>query len=273
MNYQMKLRVGILLVALLGSALARADTAKVNGIDLYYEDVGWGKPLIMLHGGFGDSDMWDPHSLMLRFQYRVIKIDSRGHGRSTDGSGPITYQLMASDVLALMDKLRISDAHFVGWSDGAVIAADIAANQPHRVDQLILFGAAFGGNVYNPVFQTLLNSENLFKDFIDLTYRAAYEAKNPKPQWKVFQDKMYDLWTTPCYLVSMNPANCLEPLGSINSPTLVVVGENEIISFAHTQDVVNAIPGAKLKVVPLAGHYLPEFQPLKATYIIKGFLD
>ncbi|MBZ2168282.1 alpha/beta fold hydrolase [Marinobacter sp. F4216] len=118
-----------------------------------------------------------------------------------------------------------------------------------------------------------MNSEHLFKDFIDLTYRAPYEAKNPEPQWTVFQDKMYDLWTTPCYLVSMNPENCLEPLGSINSPTLVVVGENEIISFAHTLDVMNAIPGASLKVVPLAGHFFPEKQPLRTTAIIKGFLD
>ncbi|QSP94325.1 alpha/beta hydrolase [Marinobacter salinisoli] len=280
MNYKSTVKLLFLVAALLASTISQARTASVNGIHLYYEDVGWGKPLIMLHGGFGDSDMWDPHTALLRFHYRVIKIDSRGHGRSTDiykddeaEGGRITYQLMARDVLALMDKLRIDNAHFVGWSDGAVIAADIAATQPHRVDQLMLFGAAFGGNVYNPGFQSLLNSENLFKDFIDLTYRAAYEAKNPKPRWTKFRDGMYKLWTTPCYLVSMNPDNCLEPLGGINSATLVVVGEDEIVSFAHTLDVVNAIPDASLQVVPLAGHFFPETQPLRATAIITNFLD
>lgn len=267
------LRCVVVMLALIISAAARADVAQVNGIDLFYEEEGRGKPLILLHGGFGDSGMWDIHSFFLRFHYRVIRVDSRGHGRSTDGDGPITYRLMADDVLALMDHLGITNAHFAGWSDGAVIAADIASRRPEKVDQMILFGAAFGGDVYIPIFQGLLDNERLFKDFISLTYRARYESKNPQPQWSVFQDKMYDLWTSPCYLNSMNPGNCLEPLESINAPALVVVGEQEIIRFDHTQAVANAIPGAELKVVALAGHYLAELRPFLATRIIKQFLD
>ena len=110
------------------SSTSAAEYAEVNDIQLYYEIHGDGPtPVVMLHGGYDDSDVWELETWLLSYDYTVIEIDSRGHGRSYDGDGPITYELMASDTMALLDQLGVGRAHFVGWSDGAVIATQIAS--------------------------------------------------------------------------------------------------------------------------------------------------
>jgi pimeloyl-ACP methyl ester carboxylesterase len=258
---------------ILMSWLARADYAEVNGITMYYEVHGEGTPLVLLHGGYVDSDMWAIETHILSKSFQVIEIDSRGHGRSTDGDGPITYELMADDTLALLDQLGVSNAHFAGWSDGAVIAAQIAAFHPERVNKLVLIGAAFGGDTYVPAFSAVLGSEPVFKAFADSTFGIKYRLVNPEPDhWPVFRDKLYTLWNSECYL-PVNPEFCLEPLESINAPTLVLVGKQEIIRFDHTQAIAAAIPDATLDVVLLAGHFLPETRPFTTAYKIKRFIE
>src|SRR5215470_17526888 len=94
---------------------------------IWYASAGSGTPVILLHGGNGHSGNWGYQvPALLGDEYRVIVIDSRGHGRSTRDDKPFTYQRMASDVLAVMDHLQIPNAAFVGWSDGAVVALTIA---------------------------------------------------------------------------------------------------------------------------------------------------
>lgn len=254
------------------ATIARADYANVNGISMHYDIHGEGTPLVLLHGGYVDSDMWAIETLILSKSFQVIEIDSRGHGRSSDGDQAITYELMADDTLKLLDQLEINNAHFVGWSDGAVIAAQIAAYHPERVNKLVLIGAAFGGDTYVPAFSTVLGSEPLFKAFADSTFGIKYKLVNPEPEhWPVFRDKLYSLWNTDCYL-PINPEFCLEPLESINAQTLVLVGKNEIIRFDHTKAIVDAIPDAELDVVYLAGHFLPETRPFTTAYKIRDFI-
>lgn len=256
------------------SRLSHADSAQVNGIEMYYEIHGSGTPLVLLHGGYVDSDMWRLVTALLSQHYQVIEIDSRGHGRSTDGPEAITYELMTSDTLALLDQLNIDNAHLVGWSDGAVIAAQIAAFQPERVNKLVLIGAAFGGDTYVSTFSTVLNNETLFTRFADLTFGLKYKAVSPTPKhWPIFRDKLYTLWKTPCYLPTTPGQDCLAPLNNINSETLVLVGSNEIIEFSHTEEIVAEIAGAKLEVVRFAGHFLPEIRPIKTANLILGFVQ
>lgn len=263
----------VLFFLMLATSIARADYANVNGIKIYYEIHGKGTPLVMLHGGYMDSDVWTIETQVLENSFQVIEIDSRGHGRSTDGDEPITYELMADDTIKVLDQLGVPNAHFVGWSDGAVIAAQIAAFHPERVNRLVLIGAAFGGDTYIPLFSSVLGDELLFKTFADTTFGLKYKAVNPEPgHWPVFRDKLYELWRTECYL-PVDPEFCLEPLASINAPTLVMVGNNEIIRFDHTQAIVDAIPNAELEVVYLAGHFLPETRPLTTAYKIWAFIQ
>jgi pimeloyl-ACP methyl ester carboxylesterase len=264
----------LLCFLLAGVSSARADYASVNGINLYYDVKGAGTPLVFLHGGYDDSDMWNVHTLLLSHKHKIIRIDSRGHGRSELGNLPITYEQMAADTLALLDHLNISKAHFVGWSDGAVIASQIASQKPERVNQLVLFGTVYQADAYSNVFNALFLSPDLFLGSMEALYRPKYASINPDPSlWPQFSSNLYLLWLSPCYFAGQAVEHCLEPLESISAPTLVVAGSQEIIRRSHIDEVANRIPGAELKIVPLASHFLPKYRPLLATSIISQFLN
>jgi pimeloyl-ACP methyl ester carboxylesterase len=119
----------------------RSGTAAVNGVHIWYAVFGHGSPIILVHGGAGSSRYWGLQIPVLAREYEVIVLDSRGHGRSTRSGEPMTYHLMADDVLAVMDSLHVSKAALVGWSDGAIIGLDIAIHQPERLTKLFAFGA------------------------------------------------------------------------------------------------------------------------------------
>src|ERR1700749_3056598 len=94
--------------------------APVNGIRIWYAEFGKGKPVILLHGGVGNSNYWGNQVPVLARRYRVIVMDSRGHGRSTRNAQPYGYDLMASDVVGLLDYLKVKKGALGGWRDGAV---------------------------------------------------------------------------------------------------------------------------------------------------------
>ena len=115
-----------------------AGHAKVNGINLYYATIGHGPPVVLLHGGLANSDYWGHQVTALAPHHTVILVDSRGHGRSTRDARPYGYDLMADDVVALLDTLHIAKADMVGWSDGAILGIDLAIRHPDRVGNLRL---------------------------------------------------------------------------------------------------------------------------------------
>src|SRR5579859_5404718 len=142
-------------VLLLGSAGARAEPpwltlpptpslpkptqsgyAPVDGIRIWYASFGHGQPVILLHGGLANSAYWGNQVRALQQRWRVVVMDSRGHGRSTRNEQPYGYDLMASDVVGLMDFLKIQKAAIVGWSDGAILGLDIALHHPERLSKL-----------------------------------------------------------------------------------------------------------------------------------------
>src|ERR1700733_12036267 len=112
------------------------DTGSIehDGARIWYSAYGIGAPVILLHGGLGHSGNWGYQvPALIASGYRAIVIDSRGHGRSTRDRRPYSYELMASDVLAVMNALHLDQAALVGWSDGACTALILAAQHPSRV--------------------------------------------------------------------------------------------------------------------------------------------
>jgi len=120
---------------------AESGLAPVNGVKLWYATFGRGEPVVMIHGGLANSNYWAHQVRALQNRYRVIVLDSRGHGRSSRDAQPYGYDLMASDVIALMDYLKVGKAAIIGWSDGAIIGLDIAMKNPDRVSRLFAFAA------------------------------------------------------------------------------------------------------------------------------------
>lgn len=119
--------------------------ATVNGAKIWYAEWGAGRPgtpVLLLHGGYGNSNYFgNLIPVLVQHGYHVIAMDSRGHGRSARTNEPITYHLMASDVMALLDALKVPKVSLVGWSDGGCIGYDLAINNPSRLARLFAFGA------------------------------------------------------------------------------------------------------------------------------------
>ncbi|KAF1005880.1 MAG: Haloacetate dehalogenase H-1 [Pseudomonas fluorescens] len=152
------LQLSLLTALLLGGAVQAADkpwellpptpantatfqTAEVNGIQLAYSIAGEGTPLVVLHGGPANSDYLANQVQLLARHYKVISVDTRGHGRSSQGEQPLGYDLFANDVAALMSKLGVARADFLGWSDGGITALDLAMRYPDKVGRVVVFGA------------------------------------------------------------------------------------------------------------------------------------
>ena len=136
----------------------QSNYANVNGIRLFHVEIGAGPPVVLLHGGLANSDSTG------RAGAPRDSVDSRGHGRSTRDQRPFGYDLMADDVVALLDTLKIDKAAIIGWSDGGIIGLDIAMRHPERVTRVF----AFGANTSKSGTQGRLRQESDFRSL----YRA-----------------------------------------------------------------------------------------------------
>lgn len=236
--------------------------APVNGIEVHYAIWGEGPPLLLLHGGLGNMEYFGGQVGELAKHYKVIAMDSRGHGQSTRNTDPYSYGLMAKDVVALMDHLKIDKASIVGWSDGGIIGIDIAINHPQRLDRLFAFGA--NTNVAglkpdidkNPIFAKYI--ENAAKDYERL-------SKTPK-DFEAFVTQIAQMWAT-------QPNYTKEQLATIKSPVAIADGEHdEAIKQEHNVEMSQDIPGAKLVILMGLSHFAMLQDPKAFNEAVLDFL-
>src|SRR5258708_2126648 len=119
------------------------NSVDVNGLSTYYRAYGQGDPLVLLHGGFGSGEDLEPVVRELAKHFRVIAPDRRGHGRTADVEGPITYDNMGSDTIAFMEAIQLPKAHLVGFSDGGILCLLIALQRPDLVSLMVPVSANF----------------------------------------------------------------------------------------------------------------------------------
>src|SRR5271156_4765219 len=158
-------------------ATARSGQKHANGIDIHYAIYGRGSPVIFLHGGLANSDYWGKQVPAVAARHTVILMDSRGHGRSTRDARPYGYDLMADDVVALMDVLKIPKADVVGWSDGGILGIDLAMRHKDRVGKVFAFAA---NTVASGVVEGVEKNPT-FAAYIDRAGRE-YAAKSATPK-------------------------------------------------------------------------------------------
>ena len=242
------------------------EHAEINGARIWYAE--WGKqskapPVLLLHGGFSNANYFGRLiPVLVAHGYQVIVMDSRGHGRSTRSDAPITYHLMADDVLALLDRLKVRKVSLVGWSDGGIIGLDLALNHPDRLARLFAFGAnadvsgVKDGADKNPVFAVYLK-------------RTAdeYRALSPTPdQWDSFSAAVGKMWET-------LPAFTADQLRSIHVPITIADGEHdEAIKREHTEYLAATIPGARLVIMPKVSHFAMLQNPTEFNRAVLEFL-
>jgi pimeloyl-ACP methyl ester carboxylesterase len=218
--------------------------AAVNGIDMYYEIHGDGSPLLLLHGGMASTpEKWIP---FFAPHFRVIAPEQMGQGRTADlVDRPFHYHEMAEDTVELMSQLGIGSASVVGYSDGGIIGLDMAIHHPKRVISLVVTGATgrFDGNT--PENQEFLrhfdpDSEPVWDEYAQLSPDGA-------EHWPIVLERLKRMWC-------VEPSFTNEDLRSIEAPTLVIVGDRDIVTLEHAVEMFRAIPRAQLCVVPNAEH-------------------
>jgi pimeloyl-ACP methyl ester carboxylesterase len=236
--------------------------APVNGVEIYYAEYGAGPPVILLHGGLANSDYWGNLIPALSPHYRVIVMDSRGHGRSTRDAQPYGYDLMASDVVGLMDYLKIQKADVVGWSDGAIIGLDIAMNHPDRISRLF----AFAANSTTAGLKPDIDKNPTFAAFIERAGQE-YRKNSPTPdQYDAFLAQIGNMWAS-------QPNWTAADLGRIKTPVMIADGDHdEAIRREHTEELAKEVPGAKLLILPGVSHFAMLQNPAEFNAAVLKFL-
>jgi pimeloyl-ACP methyl ester carboxylesterase len=218
--------------------------AQVNGVRIWYAVFGHGQPVILLHGGLANSNYWGHLVPALSNEFQVIVIDSRGHGRSTRNVEPLGYGLMASDVLAVMDMLKLEKAAIVGWSDGAIIGLDIALHHPERLTRLFAFAANSDPEGVADIAQS-----QVFNTYMERA-KAEYRDLSPTPSdYDAFMGQVTKMWET-------QPHFSADDLHRIHTPTWIVDADHdEAIKRSNTLFMADQIPGSGLLILPQASHF------------------
>ncbi|MGV8998074.1 MAG: alpha/beta fold hydrolase [Parvibaculaceae bacterium] len=236
--------------------------ADINGAKIYYETYGEGPPVLVLHGGTGFIESMHYQISDLAKTHLVIAPDSRGHGRSTDGEGPLHYAQMADDMLALMDLLKIQKADIVGWSDGGIIALDLAMRHPDRVGRIAVSGANFDTSGLEEAPDPGADPESEAMSGV----RGFYKRLAPDPaHWPVFYRKVLTMWAS-------EPHYTIAELATIKAPVLVMAGQYDSIKREHTDALVKAIPGAQEVIIAGASHFAPVTHYAEVNAAIDAFL-
>jgi len=241
---------------------AHSGYAPVNGIKIWYAVYGHGQPVILLHGGLANSNYWGNQVPALAKHYQVIVMDSRGHGRSTRNEQPYGYDLMASDVVGLMDFLKIQKAAIVGWSDGAILGLDIAIHHPERLTKLFAFAANS-----DPSGVADISKSDVFNAYIARAEKE-YEHLSATPtQYKAFLDQIGKMWAT-------QPNFTEAQLRGITTPTWIVDADHdEAIKRENTEYMAKMIPNSGLLLQPEVSHFSFLQDPQQFTNDVLHFLQ
>ena len=217
--------------------------ANVNGIRIYYEIYGQGEPLLLLHGNSTSISLFQKQIPEFQKYFKVIAVDTRGQGKSSEDGKLYTYDLFADDMNALLDHLHLDSVNVVGWSDGGNTGLIMAMKYPKKVKKLVTMGA-------NVFIDNTVVAKWIFKELT----KQEKELKNDTTAWAVNRLRLITLLKT-------EPRHSFAELNSIKCPVLVVAGEKDLIKEEHTKAIAANIPNSTLMIEPKATHYFPSDNP------------
>jgi pimeloyl-ACP methyl ester carboxylesterase len=210
----------------------------LRGIKLYTEEYGQGKPLLLLHGNGGSISSMSSIIPYFSERYRTIAVDSRAHGKSIDSNDSLSFEMMADDVAFLLDQMKIDSAYIIGWSDGGIIALEIALRHPEKIIKLVSTGANLWPDS-TALMPALWKDEKEYYNSQIIKPKITIDEKN---SWKIF---MLD-WE--------QPNISLASIRKIKTPSLIICGDHDIIRIEHTVQIFQNIPNAALWILPNSGH-------------------
>jgi pimeloyl-ACP methyl ester carboxylesterase len=235
-----------------------------DGARIWYAAYGSGAPVILLHGGLGNSGNWGYQvPALVGNGYRAVVIDSRGHGRSTRDSRPFSYELMASDVSAVMDVLQIARAGLVGWSDGACTALVLASQAPERAAGVFFFACNMDPSGTKEI-----------TEFTPILRRCISRHVKDYQQLSATPDRFEEFSDAVGLMQRTQPNYSARDLAQIGVPVAIVQSEyDEFIKREHAEYLARSIPNAEFIELPGVSHFAPLQRPEQFNRAMLGFLD
>lgn len=221
-----------------GNNKAAGKYYTIRGFNMYVEEYGSGKPLLLIHGNGGNVASFTDNIPYFSKKYRVIATDSRAHGKSADPGDSLSFEMMADDENELLAQMHIDSAYVIGWSDGGIVALVLAMRHPGKVIKL----ASTGANLWpdsSALIPSLWKEE---KKYYDSLHQKTFSAAKEKNDWKIF---MLD-W--------LQPNIPLSALREIRCPSLIINGDHDVINLEHAVKIYQGIPRAYLWILPDSGH-------------------
>jgi pimeloyl-ACP methyl ester carboxylesterase len=239
--------------------------APVNGLQLYYETRGTGRPLVLLHGGLMTIDLnFGPLLEPLARSRQVIAVELQGHGHTADTDRPMTIEALADDVVALLDHLRIAEADIFGFSLGGLVAYEIALGTPNRVGKLIVASA----DAHRPPGRESvpLDDDRMPTPADFQAMRDAYDAVAPGPAHSE------EFGAKNSAMVHEFPGWTGE-VRSLQAPTLLVFGDRDISPLPDVVEMFELLPDAQLAVLPGTTHVGVIRRPSEVLALTTPFLE
>lgn len=230
----------------------KSEYASVNGLKMYYEIHGAGRPLVLLHGSFMGSVVY-PDLVEGR---QIIAVDLQGHGRTADIDRPFSFEQMADDTAALIEQLEIGQTDVFGYSMGGTIGLALAIRHPHLVGRLAVFGS-----VYKPIEESFTP-----ETFAPKELKEPYEKISPAPNWKKLVAKILQMEKD-------FKGFSAEQMKAIEAEVFIGVGDRNDMKLEHIVEMHNLIPKSQLAVFPNTEHVVLFTEPEKVISQIKAFLN
>jgi pimeloyl-ACP methyl ester carboxylesterase len=261
---------------------AEGHYAEVNGVRLYYELHGSGRPLVLLHGGLGAGSMFGPNIAALAEGRQVVLVDLQGHGRTADVDRPLTLEAMADDIGALITHLKLGQPDVMGYSLGGGVALQTAVRHPEQVGKVILVSTAIRSDAYYPDIraQQKLLSGAMAAQMKGTPMLALYESVAPRPQdFPRLLDKIGAFMRA--------DFDYSAQLAALKTPTLIVAGDADTFPMTAVAEEFALLDGGKrdggwdgsgrskrgqLAILPGVTHYTMGSEPALAQVAI-NFLD
>jgi pimeloyl-ACP methyl ester carboxylesterase len=203
---------------------------QANGLSIYYEIHGDGSPLLLLHGGIVNLSMWTSHIPTFAQQFRVIALDSRGHGRTKNPADTLSYRLLADDVAAFIQALGLDQPAIRGYSDGGQIALELGMHYPHLASAYVIGGAAHRWTDSYFAWTKALGMERrgvVYLEHIEqnhagliATIRQHQDAFQGSEYWKIYLRQLSMMWLDPLQYTA-------DDLQRLIAPTLLVGGDRD----------------------------------------------
>jgi pimeloyl-ACP methyl ester carboxylesterase len=237
-----------------------ADYAQLGVVRTWYDEHGEGEALVMLHPGGADARAWAPNLDALAAHFHVFTPERRGHGRTPDVPGPITYELMTEDTIAFLERVVGGPAHLVGCSAGATVALHVAVRRPELVRRLVAIAGVFHRDGWIPeaIDPNATPPEVLARGYAELSpdgpdHFPVVSAKLTRMNWE-------------------EPTLTAADLSGVTSRTLVMIGDDDEVTLEHAIAMFRGLPDAELAVVPGTSHGLLHEKPELCNTLIVGFL-